>query len=181
MTMKTTSLYALILAVLVSIVEAYPIYKYGLYQGSSTTVNACGGKRMKCFIWDLEVYPTCYKFSATESYSGAQFDATSLTYDIHPQCTDCSCGTGAGRKGGSLGDCNFFEYGGTYWLKLECVLNNAEDSCPQDYVECTDCVSGCNTATTPTAAPTGSGGSSAAPWSFLVAISLVVLSIYATF
>ncbi len=200
--MNTTSVYALILAFLVSVVDAYPIYKYGLFQGSSTTVDACGasGRRNKCFIWDLGVYPNCYKFSETESYSGAQFDTTSLTYDLHPQCTDCSCGTGAGRKGGSIGECNFFNFGGTYWLKLECVLNNAEDSCPEDYVECTDCVTGCtNTAPTPTAptptaptptaptpttvtaAPTGSGGSSAAPWSFFVAVSLIVLSVHVAF
>jgi len=85
----------------------------------------------------------CYEFSATESYSGAQYDSTSLTYDLHPGCTDCGCSTGAGRKGTTLGSCTFFPFGGVYWLKLECVLESAADSCPSDYVECTDCLTGC--------------------------------------
>ena len=30
-----------------------------------------------------------------------------------------------------------------YWLELECVLENETDTCPDDYVECTDCLTGC--------------------------------------
>jgi len=125
--------------------EAYPTYKFGLYQGQADSVDACGpgGSRNKCFVWDVGMYPTCYQFSTTESYSGAQYNATSLTYDLHPGCTDCSCSSGAGRKGTTLGSCTFFPFGGVYWLKLECVLESAADSCPSDYVECTDCVTGC--------------------------------------
>ena len=127
-------------------VEAYPIYKFGLYRGDSNSVDACGvtGDRGACFIWDLELYPDCYQFSATESYSGALFDSTSLSYDLHPTCTDCSCSTGAGRKGTDLGECTFFPYGGVYWLKLECILENENDACASDYIECTDCLTGCD-------------------------------------
>lgn len=71
-------------------VTAYPIYKFGLFQGEAGTTDACGagGRRNKCFVWDLADYPTCYKFSETESYSGAQYDATSLTYDLHPTSSE---------------------------------------------------------------------------------------------
>lgn len=69
--------------------SGYPVYKFGLFQGDANTPDACGagGIRRKCFIWDLETYPVCYEFSATESYSGAVFDSNSLTYDLHPQCS----------------------------------------------------------------------------------------------
>mmetsp|Transcript_23781 Transcript_23781/g.58243 ORF Transcript_23781/g.58243 Transcript_23781/m.58243 type:complete len:108 (-) Transcript_23781:503-826(-) len=76
------------LFLLVAPATAYPIYKFGLFKGdaSDTADAACSssGKRNKCFIWDLGEYPDCYEFSATESYSGADFTENSLTYDLHP-------------------------------------------------------------------------------------------------
>ena len=134
----------------------YPVYKFALYRGTADTKDACGagGQRGKCFVWDLGAHPNCYKFSETESYSGAVFNETSLTYDLHPRSTDCSSGKGAGRKGTSLGSCTFFSYGGVYWLKLECVLLDSSSVCPADYVECTDCVTGCDGAISPPAPTT---------------------------
>ena len=118
--------------------NGYPVYKFRFYNGDSGTMYACGtnGERMKCFVWDLEKDSDCFRFSDTESYSGADNTTESLSYDIHPTCTDCSCSTGQGRKGGTLGDCNFFGYGGEYWLKLECVLNKETDTCPEGYAHC---------------------------------------------
>ena len=135
---------------------AYPTYKFALYRGTADTKDACGagGQRGKCFVWALGAHPNCYKFSETESYSGAVFNETSLTYDLHPRSTDCSSGKGAGRKGTSLGSCTFFSYGGVYWLKLECVLLDSASVCPADYVECTDCVTGCDRAISPPAPTT---------------------------
>lgn len=129
-----------LLAVTCSPSIAYPIYKFKFYSGDANTADACGanGSVRHCFEWDLGENPDCFQFSETESYSGAEFDSNSLTYDLHPKCTDCNCGTGAGRKGTTLGNCEFFDYGGVYWLKLECVLESDADSCPDDYVECED-------------------------------------------
>ena len=31
-----------------------------------------------------------------------------------------------------------------YWLKLECVLEKDGDECPDDYIECTNCLTGCS-------------------------------------
>ena len=139
-TIQANLLLAFLAALMCSPSKAYPIYKFGLYAGDASTADACGanGSRNKCFAWDLGEYPECYKFSETESYSGAVFDSTSLTYDLHPTCTDCNCNTGAGRKGTTLGTCEFFNFGGVYWLKLECILESDADSCPDDYVECDD-------------------------------------------
>lgn len=90
--MKVTALLSNVLAatlVMMPAATGYPIYKFGLFQADEGNPEACAAdkRRNKCFIWDLGEYPECYKFSETESYSGAVFDSTSLTYDLHPQCS----------------------------------------------------------------------------------------------